>query len=261
MNNVSEAHLRYDPDGDWYQFEAFKERDAVAAFSTRRLRLYDPQGNSESLEPNRRRFCRSLGIRREEVLFLGQVHGEKVAVMEDVFGSDRVGSERQSAIPDVDAVLTKSSNVALAIHTADCAPLFFLDPVARIVGIAHVGWRGAQKRLASRVVRTFQSRFSSETQNLVVGFGPMIRRCCYEVGAEFKDWFDSSISVRNETCFLDLAKWIREDLAEAGVGENQMHDSGLCTSCTADRFVSYRRDGVQTHHMLSVVKLVQDGER
>ena len=249
------AELKKDVKSGCYFFKAFRKRHAVAAFSTRHFRVnFTPDAKDSITIAHRKAFCRSVGVPFEKLVALEQVHGANIVKV----GESEAGKGARSnsdAIKGTDAAMTDVLGVVLAIRTADCAPLFILDPRHRAIGLAHIGWRGASERLASKMVQAFRRQFLSKPSDLIVGIGPTIRPCCYEVGSEFRDVFGSSVAKRNGGFYFDLVGWIFEELRSEGVERKQVRDSFFCTACLNDEFPSYRREAAKARHMWSVLML------
>lgn len=249
------AVLRKDARSKCYWFKAFRKHKAIAAFSTRRFRInFLPQTKEAITIAHRRLFCRLMDVPFDKLVSLEQVHGANIvkAGPED---SGKGARSRADEIKGTDAVMTDTPGVVLAIRTADCAPLFFLDPRHRAIGMAHIGWRGASERLASKMVQAFRRQFLSKPNDLVVALGPMIRSCCYEVGSEFHDEFGHFVTKRSGSFYFDLVGWIFEELRSEGIERHQIHDSLFCTSCMNNEFSSYRKEGEKANRMWSVLTL------
>lgn len=90
--------------------------------------------------------------------------------------------------PEGDAMVTATPDLALCIVTADCVPVLFADPKARIIGAAHAGWKGA---LGGVLEATFEAmlEMGAKAGNIHCAIGPCIQQKSYEVGAEFRDTF------------------------------------------------------------------------
>ena len=185
---------------------------------------------------------------------LEQVHGANIVRVGESDMEKGVRSN-SDALKGTDASLTNILGVVLAVRSADCAPIYFLDIRKKAIGMAHVGWRGASEKLPSKMIQAFRRQFLSKPEDLVIGFGPMIRSCCYEVGAEFRDVFGSYVFKRDASYIFDLPGWITEDLKSEGIGIEQIYDSQFCTSCMNDEFPSYRKEGAKVRHMWSVLTL------
>ena len=255
MKVLKPARLKKDLENGCYQFRVFHRHGATGAFSSRRFRMdFCPGGNRSVVVAHRKHFCDLAGVPFETLVYLEQIHGANI-VRVGMEEAGRGARDAHKALQGTDAVVTDTPRLTLSVHTADCAPIFFVDPTRRAIGMAHVGWRGAANRLVSKVVQAFRIHFLSKPADLVIAVGPMIRSCCYQVGAEFQEPFASSISKRSDSLYFDLFGWIMAELQLAGVGPQQVHDSGICTVCENDRFPSYRKEGSRVRHMLSVLAI------
>jgi polyphenol oxidase len=184
---------------------------------------------------NRRRLATELGVRG--VVFLDQVHGTEVAVVDAVPAAgapDRPGS---------DAAVTALPGVALAVLTADCVPVLLADPHTGVVGVAHAGRVGAAAGVleATLAAMTTLGATAGDCEALL---GPAICGACYEVPATMRDEVDavlpgSASRTRRGTAGLDLRAGLRGRLAALGVAK-----VGVDPRCTAEDpdLYSYRRD-------------------
>ena len=193
-----------------------------------------------------------MGVAFDSLVGLEQVHGANITRVARA-DRGRGGRSQDEAIRGTDAALTDSLDVVLSVRTADCAPLFFLDPGRGAIGMAHIGWRGAKAGLASKMVQAFRREFLTKPEDLIVAVGPAIRHCCYEVGAELKRVFKSFVTRRRGRYYFDLVSWILDRLRREGIRHEQVYDSGFCTVCLNDQFPSRRREGSIVSPMLSVL--------
>ena len=156
-----------------------------------------------------------------------------------------------------DAVITSIPGIMLGILTADCVPILIADAEGRAVGAAHAGWRGTAARIAETAVWRLIEKFRIEPQKLTAAIGPHIGPCCYEIGEEVASEISDDAAIVRRADWakphLDLAGANRRQLLRAGIPEEQIEASSLCTKCREDLFHSYRRDGKRMGHMLSVI--------
>ena len=256
MKTINKAALNKTSKGGCYKFRVFRKLKAVAAFSSRRFRVnFNPEVTGSITIAHRKLFCQVVKVPFEKLVCLEQVHGAGI-VKVGAQDAGRGASLHSESIKGSDASLTDERGIVLAIRTADCAPLFFMDKRHRAIGMAHVGWRGASERLASKLVQAFRRQFLSKPSDLIVGIGPMIRSCCYQVGPEFRDVFGSFVTERDQHYYFDLVGWICEELRAEGIEAKQIHDSLLCTSCYNKEFPSYRKEGAKVRHMWSILMLL-----
>ncbi|MGX7706777.1 peptidoglycan editing factor PgeF [Methylobacterium sp. Gmos1] len=187
---------------------------------------------------NRRRMTAELSLPPENLVSLYQVHSADAVVVEAPF------AER----PRADAMATRVPGLALGILTADCGPILFADPVNRVVGAAHAGWKGALTGVIEATLAAMES-LGAERSGIVAVLGPTIGREAYEVGPEFRERFEAAEAGnaryfaaspgRASHSLFDLPSYIVARLERAGIGE--VANLGLCTYADPDRFFSYRR--------------------
>lgn len=191
-----------------------------------------------------------------EPVWLEQVHGC------EVFDAGAPIGLAGGGPPRADASTTTREDVVLAVLTADCLPVLIADRGARVVGIAHAGWRG----LAGGVIEQTVQRMSGQIAGKVRGrtqwiawLGAAIGPARFEVGEDVRRAFVTA-DPRAASQFApaaapgkflaDLYGLARQRLARAGV--NDVFGGGLCTVADEERFFSYRRDRV-TGRMASLI--------
>ncbi|QUS41233.1 peptidoglycan editing factor PgeF [Tardiphaga alba] len=187
---------------------------------------------------NRRRMADAMGVAPNCFLTAYQIHSPDVAVVT----TPQDGDER----PHVDALVTATPGLALGVTTADCGPILFADPKARVIGTAHAGWKGAFTGVLENTIAEME-KLGAHRADIVVAIGPLIRQPSYEVGAEFVTRFteaDPSFarfflpSARAGHAMFDLAGFIRMRLERAGI--TAIDDTGIDTYPDENLF-SYRR--------------------
>ena len=194
---------------------------------------------------------RAAGI--QAVHALRQVHGSDVQVLRSAArpGAPAVGDALVNCIP----------RTAVAIKAADCVPVLLADPVSGVVAGVHAGWRGTLVRVVDAAVRALAAEANAPPSRLKAVIGPAIRACCFEVGPEVVSAFREQghdvdrLALRPQTAgrpHLDLALANRLQLAAAGLPEDGIEDTALCTRCQAV-FHSYRREGPGVGRNWSVV--------
>jgi len=195
-------------------------------------------------------FQKECGMDMPQVFWRKQVHGDDI--LEAIGGP---WASKGFADADADAFITKEENLPVAIRTADCVPVFIFDPRHRAIGLAHAGWKGTYKAIVAKAVQRMQERYSSQPSDLKIVLGPSIRQCCYQVGAEFQDFFASHLVKREGNLYLDAIGANRDQLLQAGVRRENILDSGICTCCNKNYF-SHRRDGAKAGRMISLMMLL-----
>ena len=181
-----------------------------------------------------------------------------------------------------DALITRHCGVALAMSSADCVPLMFYDPVEKVSGLAHAGWRGTARGIAAITIDSMVDQFGSSPNNIRVGIGPSIGPCCCEVSEEVRSYFighqefdidpiDARYRklIRESVIFtvkslqerdslrLDLWKTNRNQLLMAGVLPEHIESSEICTSCRKEHFFSHRGEYGKAGRFPSILALRQ----
>ena len=192
-------------------------------------------------------FLARWDLQQSDVAWSEQVHSAGIAA---VAAADK-GRER----PACDGLVTQEAGLPLAIRSADCSPVFFYDPEHAAIGIAHVGWRGLAADLPTAMVKYFHKAFHADPAELVVGLGPTIRSCCYEVQADVSNLLREDCEFRGSRTLLDVPRGIIRRLEHAGVKSSHISDGAICTACHVDRCYSVRREGAQTGRLLSLLML------
>ncbi len=233
----------------------FLKLGVIAACSTRKWNLNFRNQEEKKFLESRKDFCQSLEIDVRNLAYFDQVHGREVVNIDPSLAGCGVKRKPENLLK-ADGGLTKSCGIPIAIFTADCAPVFFFDPVKRAVGIVHAGWRGASSGIIQNTVALFTEQFQSRRSDIQIFIGPLIKLCCYVVGPEFKERFDSYVSKRENQYYFDLNGFIVSELQRNGILPEKIIQSNLCTSCEKNYFFSYRREGIQTGRLASIIMLL-----
>ncbi len=196
---------------------------------------------------NYRRFCTSAGFEFENLVASAQDHHTYVRA---VTSADKgVGIYKPRDMESVDALVTNEPGVTLVTYYADCTPLFFIDPVSRAVGLAHAGWRGTVGRIGEKVIGKMTALYGSDPRNIRAAVGPAISVCCYEVDEPCARHFRALTDLDTEKFLfpkeggkfmLDLLETNRQILTAAGVPDENITVSDLCTNCNSDLLWSHR---------------------
>jgi YfiH family protein len=191
-----------------------------------------------SVAENRRRMAEQMGVGPEHFLSVWQIHSPDAVIV--------TGPWQGTARPKADAMVTRTEGLAIGVTTADCGPILFVDPNARVIGAAHAGWKGALTGIVESTVNAME-KLGAERSGIVAAIGPLIRQHSYEVGGEFVERFmehdaENALffvpSSREGHAMFDLAGFIRTRLENAGV--LMIDDTGIDTY-SDERFYSYRR--------------------
>ncbi|MFI9751998.1 peptidoglycan editing factor PgeF [Streptomyces collinus] len=190
----------------------------------------------DAVRTNRDLAAGSLGIEPDRVVWMNQVHGADVAVVDGPWGSS-------DPVPSVDAIVTTCRGLALAVLTADCVPVLMADPVAGVAAAAHAGRPGMIAGVVPAALRAMTD-LGAEPSRIVARTGPTVCGRCYEVpeamraevsAVEPAAYADTSWG----TAAVDVSAGVHAQLDRLGVRDREQ--SPVCTLESRDHF-SYRRD-------------------
>ena len=195
----------------------------------------------------------------------------------------RIHTPGEAPLPG-DGLITNAPGVLLAVQTADCLPVILVDVKKRAVALLHAGWRGTTKRIVEKGVGEMRRCFGTCPRDLKAAIGPGIQGCCYEVGEEVCEHFESQFAYAGKLfrvveesdpvrekypmlfltarapghsdlpkkTYLDLVEANRQQLLAAGVPAKNIEASELCTGCRTDLLFSYRGEKGKTGRMMAV---------
>ncbi|WP_332632187.1 peptidoglycan editing factor PgeF [Halalkalibacter flavus] len=224
--------------------------------------------DSLTVKHNRHLLAEDLGIPLSRWVGTEQVHEATVKKITE--GDVGRGSESlESAIQMTDGIYTCEKNVLLTSLYADCVPLYFFAPNYEIVGLAHAGWRGTVQNIASVMIEKWHIDEGIPVNDIHVAIGPCISKTAYEVDQKViteveKVWpkdlqFKPYTTLENNKYLLDLREVNKQLLIQAGIKQNQILLSSICTA-SDKRMFSHRADGGKTGRLMSYIGIRVDGD-
>lgn len=190
-------------------------------------------GDGSTVRDTRAIYFAKEKVHPDHVVSAALVHGKHIERVMFTSGG--------KAFVDTDGLITRDAETFLSVTVADCIPVYFFDPTHDVVGIVHAGWRGVVRGIIPEMVRIMKADYGSEAADILVGIGPSIQQCHFEITEEIRDQFDrNAIEERDGKIFVNLTLMLIRQLRESGVV--QIEDAGICTFCHPDRYFSYRRD-------------------
>ena len=224
---------------------------SVHGFSTRHggvspapfgsLNLGGSDDKTDNIQYNRDIALHNLGLHKEDLCFLKQVHGNDVCVA-------------QPGKQQGDALVSNRPGDVLAVSIADCYPLIFEDPVNRVIGAAHAGWRGTVSRIVSNTITSMEN-LGAERKNIRVAIGQGISQQNFEVGPEViaqfaAEGFPNDCWQNNRVNLIKCNIFV---LNECGIGNENIWAMNRCTF--EDDFFSHRRDNGLTGRMWALISM------
>jgi YfiH family protein len=241
---------------------------------------FTAQDSHAAVERNRQAFAAALVDKKKKsgapwpIVTLRQIHSDLIHHV----------SKISEMPPAGDGLLTNIPGILLGVMTADCLPIILADSKRHAVGVFHAGWCGTVKRIVEKGVGEMRKHFGSRPADLRAVIGPGIRSCCYQVGTEVRDAFESQFSYASslfrhtketdeihekypllfltsrapghsdlpQQIFLDLAEANRRQLLDAGVLKKNISEIALCTACRTDLLFSHRAEHGATGRMMAL---------
>ena len=197
--------------------------------------------NPAHIEENRTRVAAAIGTTGPRLLSCHQCHSTDVMIIDKPW---------EGARPKADAIVTRTPGIAISALAADCAPVLFYDPIAKVIGAAHAGWRGALAGVTDETVKAMLT-LGAHRAHIRAAIGPCIGPDNFEVGPEFVAEFIGD-SLGNGKFFrpgtgtrsyFDMKAYLVRKLNRAGVKTTAALPD--CTYAQNDAYFSYRHN---SHH-------------
>ena len=185
---------------------------------------------------NRSRVARELGVAEDRLVWMSQVHGTRVTV---------VDGPRQGAVPDTDALVTRTPGLVLCVLVADCVPVLLADHETGVVAAVHAGREGVRRGVLPATLSAMAS-LGARARHVTALLGPAVCGACYEVPPVMQAEVAAvapaaAVPTRRGTTGLDLRAGVADILRKAGIPE--VVQDPRCTVEDPLLF-SHRRDGV-----------------
>lgn len=224
---------------------------------------FDRGDDPESVRENFRRIGKAIGVDVEDMVMSKQTHTTNVRVVtEDDRGK---GIVRERDYTDVDGFVTNVRGLCLVTSYADCVPLYFADPVKNVIGLSHSGWRGTVGKIGKKTVELMTERFRSDPADILACVGPSVCVDCYEVSEDvidkIREAFDRTLWDRlfyekgNGKYQLDLWKANEEVFLEAGILQEHIAVTNVCTHCNSRILYSHRTQGDKRGNLCAFLAL------
>lgn len=264
LTNENVIHVIKD-DLQYIQFRKLLEyKNLVHCFTLKDLDFagFDTyEAKKDKVENSYNKICKELNIEYKNICRPKQTHTDIIAKVED--GDEGIYNPK---FYDVDSLMTNKKNKALVLSFADCTPLLFYDPVKNVIANTHSGWKGTYQRIAPKTVSKLVEEYGCKTQDIICCIGPHIRKCHFEVDKDVRDMFyekyrylndiEKSITQNGEKYHIDTTELNKRLLLHAGLKEENIIDSKICTVCNSDVCHSYRKEREKSGRSISLIELV-----
>ena len=201
-------------------------------------------------------FCNTVGFDYNKLVKANQTHTNCVKPVDNV--PDKMCIEEGEYV-DTDGLVTNLEGVSLASCNADCILLLMYDPVKKVIGNVHSGWRGTFNKIAVNGINAMINNYGCNPEDIIVCICPSIRKCHFEVKDDVKNMCEEIFSYTNR--LDDIIEYVGNDeegnnkwridtvlitnilLKECGIKNENIYDCGICSFCNKDIINSCRADG------------------
>ncbi len=211
--------------------------------------------NKQELENDLQKQFLSIKNSFKNIVFLNQVHGNDGYIID----STQPSLQTIKILNEGDYLITDQKNVAIGILTADCLPIIYYDKAKDICAIAHAGWKGTIKNIATKVIEQMKQNFKSEEKDIDIFFGPNAKICCYEVSCDFeqniqdKNLALNSLKKIHSKTYFDIPLYNQIILEKSGI-KNINFGYNICTICMPN-FCSHRKEKEKSGLQMTIVAL------
>lgn len=277
-DNKSDLDLRINHQVPYLYFKSLEETNLVIhGFSTRlggvskehlgSMNLSFTRGDEpEYVLENYRRITNALKVDYDSLVLSHQTHTTNIRV---VTKADRgKGLTQERDFEEIDGLITNEPEVTLVTFYADCVPLFFVDPVHKAIGLSHAGWRGTVNQIGNKTLALMHQNYGTMPEDVIAAIGPSICVDCYEVSKEVVNEFQEKLGEEiTKACSyqkdkdkyqLDLWKANQFILQKAGVKEENISISNICTCCNPTLLFSHRASKGLRGNLAAFLSLKKD---
>lgn len=257
---------------EFYTFNIFDNLNLKHCFTTKiggvsegttaTLNLaFRKKDSDEIVLENYKRVCDAVGLSYEGIVIPKQQHTNNIKIID----RSEIGLLNNNSLDNTDGIMTNEKGIVLTTLYADCVPLYFYDKKKHVIALSHSGWRGTVKKISVVTVNKMVKDFGSNVKDILVGIGPSIGQCCFEVDESTKIEFEQNINFANDYIYecksnnkfyIDMQGINKQLLLEIGLLESNIEIANLCTKCNSDTFYSHRVMGADRGCMAAMIELL-----
>ncbi len=225
-----------------------KELGLNHCFTTIDMNMSFKYGSSQDkIKENHKKTLEFMGIEPIEIFSSIQEHSKNITAIKDINQGEKYEIGR--VIQNNDGLITNLKNIALISKYADCTPIILYDPIKRVHGNIHSGWKGTLKKIGIYGVSAMVNNYGSNPNDIIAVLGPSIGKNVFEVDMDVKELFENEFNFHNEIIskksnkkyLIDLQETNKRLLMEMGIKEENITIIDL-SSKSNPMLHSYRRD-------------------
>ena len=191
----------------------------------------------------RKKLAQAAELNPDSLIIPRQIHSNKVTFC-----------TKGGTVPDMDGIFTGNRQLVCSLQVADCLPIYFVNEPGTVIGLVHAGWRGLVNEILSKSADLLlKNGFSLANYEIVIA--PSIHPCCFEVGNDVVNRFNSDhfVEKNNGKYQVDLQRIAKEQLIQSGFIKEKITHISECTYCEDGKYHSYRRDGDNAGRMIALL--------
>lgn len=244
--------------------------------------------DEKTLKQSYEKIANALGIDANTIIKPHQTHTDRVEIVaRQAILLDKIEQNKAQNLGDmlqfneVDGLLTNQKGITLCTTSADCISLLFYDPVKKVIGSVHSGWKGTLQGISKKAVEKMLQEYQSNPKDIICCICPSIRKCCFEVDEDVKELFwekyknlphieeiiqkgkvveeniqKEKIIEKKQKYHIDTVKINQELLKQIGLKQENIIDSNICTMCHPEYFHSYRAEKENSGRNAAMISLI-----
>ena len=216
----------------------------------------------KEVEANFKILAKEYGFNIKDICRPKQTHTDKVEIIEE--GDEGIYLEK---FDNVDGFVTDRKKKVLMLGFADCTPLLFYDPIKNVIANTHSGWKGTLQSIGAKTVKKMILEYDCKPEDIICCIGPHIRKCHFEVDKDVRDLFYNKFkdlkcidevieyNKKNNKYYIDTSTINKQTLLNAGLKEENIIDSNICTVCNSDICHSFRAEKDLSGRAVTIIYL------
>ncbi len=210
-------------------------------------------------------FCKCVNLDYKNIVKTNQSHTDNIEIIKKKIN---VNAPDLDIYQKTDGLITDKKNLVLSTTNADCILLILFDPVKKVIANVHSGWRGTLKKISLKAVEKMQKEYNCKAEDIICCMCPSIRKCHFEVNREVYELFYNEFKNLKQLCdiiesdsnkdkwYIDTIAINRVILENAGLLENNIIDSKLCSVCNKEYMHSFRVEKEDYGLSTAIVSLI-----
>lgn len=258
---------------EYLQFKRLLEYPEIVHCYTLRANDFDIAGNDTYeekktiVDKNYTKLADVLQLSKETILRPYQTHTNIVKRIDEKASGISIFPEE---LTNVDGLITNKTDIIFSLSFADCTPIYLYDPVKKVIGDIHSGWKGTLTQIGKVAVEKMIKEYECNPKDIICCIGPCIKKCHFEVSKDVADSFreefckmkdiDEIIACTNkeeQKYVIDTTRINQNMMKEAGLLEENIIDSGICTVCNGNYMHSYRVDKEKAGRNTAILGLIK----